>query len=78
MADEFIHSVTSFACRLAKHRKVDSVEARDIQLHLDKNWNIKIPGYAMDEIRSNRKVQPSNSYNQKFKGWKFPKLLMMI
>ena len=71
LADEFIHSVTSFACRLAKHRKVDSVEARDIQLHLDKNWNIKIPGYAMDEIRSNRKVQPSNSYNQKFKGGSF-------
>lgn len=68
LADEFIHSVTSFACRLAKHRKVDSVEAKDIQLHLDKNWNIKIPGYAMDEIRSNRKVQASNSYNQKVQG----------
>ena len=68
LADEFIHSVTSFACRLAKHRKVDSIEARDVQLHLDKNWNIKIPGYAMDEIRNTRKIQPSNSYSQKVQG----------
>lgn len=68
LADEFIHSVTSFACRLAKHRKVDSIEAKDIQLHLERNWNIKIPGYAMDEIRSTRKLQPSNSYNQKVQG----------
>ena len=68
LADEFIHSVTSFACRLAKHRKVDSIEARDVQLHLDKNWNIKIPGYAMDEIRSTRKIQPSTSYSQKVQG----------
>ncbi|KAI5954613.1 TAF12 [Candida jiufengensis] len=68
LADEFIYSVTSFACRLAKHRKVDSIDAKDIQLHLEKNWNIKIPGYAMDEIRSTRKFQPSVSYNQKVSG----------
>ncbi|CCG23096.1 hypothetical protein CORT_0D02480 [Candida orthopsilosis Co 90-125] len=68
LADEFIYSVTSFACRLAKHRKVDSIDAKDVQLHLDQNWNIKIPGYAMDEIRSTRKYQPSTSYNQKVQG----------
>lgn len=65
LADEFISSVTGFACRLAKHRKVDSVDVRDVQLHLERNWNIRVPGYAMDEIRSTRKWQPSQSYNQK-------------
>lgn len=68
LADEFIYSVTSFACRLAKHRKVDSIDAKDVQVHLDQNWNIKIPGYAMDEIRSTRKFQPSTTYNQKVQG----------
>ncbi|EGW34281.1 uncharacterized protein SPAPADRAFT_59700 [Spathaspora passalidarum NRRL Y-27907] len=68
LADEFIHSVTSFACRLAKHRKVDSIDAKDVQLHLERNWNIKIPGYATDEIRSTRRLQPSTSYNQKVQG----------
>lgn len=68
LADEFITSVTGFACRLAKHRKVDSVDVRDVQLHLERNWNIRIPGYAMDEIRTTRKWQPNPSYNQKVSG----------
>lgn len=68
LADEFISSVTGFACRLAKHRKVDSIDVRDIQLHLERNWNIRIPGYAMDEIRATRKWQPNPSYTQKLSG----------
>lgn len=68
LADEFVLSVTTFACRLAKHRKTESVDARDVQLHLERNWNIRIPGYAMDEVRGMRKWQPSSSYNQKVSG----------
>lgn len=68
LADEFVSSVTSFACRLAKHRKTDSVDVKDVQLHLERNWNIRIPGHATDEIRSTRKWQPSTAYNQKISG----------
>ena len=31
---EFIKSVTDFGCRLAKHRGGDTLEVRDLQLHL--------------------------------------------
>ncbi|CCD26994.1 Taf12p NDAI_0J01020 [Naumovozyma dairenensis CBS 421] len=65
LADDFVTNVTSFACRLAKHRNSDSLEPRDIQLHLEKNWNIRIPGYSADEIRSIRKWHPIQNYNQK-------------
>lgn len=68
LADEFITSVTGFACRLAKHRKVESIDVRDVQLHLERNWNIRIPGYAMDEIKTTRRWQPSPSYTQKVSG----------
>lgn len=68
LADEFVSLVTSFACRLAKHRKTDSVDVRDVQLHLERNWNIRVPGHAMDEIRAVRKWQPSSAYNLKVSG----------
>jgi len=51
IADEFIDSVTNFACRLAKHRGGDTLEIRDLQLHLERNHNIRIPGFASDETR---------------------------
>lgn len=65
LADDFVTNVTSFACRLAKHRRSDNLNVKDIQLHLERNWNIRIPGYSADEIRSIRKWNPSTVYNQK-------------
>lgn len=49
IADEFVESVTSFSCRIAKHRRSQKLEVKDLQFHLDHNWGIKVPGFGPDD-----------------------------
>lgn len=65
VADDFIDQVTTAACKLAKLRSAPSLELRDIQLVLERNYNIRIPGYASDELRTVKKIQPTPSWTQK-------------
>lgn len=59
VADNFVDQVLEAACRNAKERGSKILEIRDIQLTLERGYNIRIPGYASDEIRTVRKMQPA-------------------
>jgi len=48
LADDFIDSVTSFACKLAAHRRSDTVEIDDIMVHLERAWGISVSGLWVD------------------------------
>ncbi len=65
LADSFVDSVLQTACRNAKERGSKVLEIRDIQLVLERTYNIRIPGYSSDELRTVRKVQPSPSWISK-------------
>lgn len=54
MTNDFIERVVTFSCQLAKHRGSDVLEAKDVQLHLERNWNIRVPGAGRDEVRVGR------------------------
>ncbi|KAH0553177.1 hypothetical protein GP486_006642 [Trichoglossum hirsutum] len=65
LADDFVDQVITSACRLAKLRQSSTLEIRDIQLILERNYNIRVPGYASDEIRTVRKFAPAQGWTQK-------------
>jgi transcription initiation factor TFIID subunit 12 len=50
---------------MAKLRGSDTLDIKDIQIILERNWNIRIPGYSADEIRTVRKFNPAPQYHHK-------------
>lgn len=65
VADDFVDQVIVSACRLAKLRQSSTLELRDLQLILERNYNIRVPGYASDELRTVKKTQPTPGWAQK-------------
>lgn len=72
ITDEFIESVTRFACRLAQHRHSERLEAQDVALHLDRNWSMSLPGWYYSHegteaarLQLNRKSNLPQSYLQR-------------
>ncbi|KAK3031437.1 hypothetical protein RJ639_035260 [Escallonia herrerae] len=64
-AEEFVDSITTYGCSLAKHRKSNTLEAKDILLHLERNWNMTLPGFGGDEIKSYKKTSASDIHRER-------------
>ncbi|KAG6638049.1 hypothetical protein CIPAW_10G008100 [Carya illinoinensis] len=62
---ELVSQITTFGCSLAKHRKSNTLEAKDILLHLERNWNMTLPGFGGDEIKSYRKLVTNDIHKER-------------
>lgn len=66
VAEDFVDNVATYACRLAKHRKSTTVEVKDVQMHLERNWGIRIAGLSSDDVPPGRgRKRPSESHKQR-------------
>ncbi|XP_014677164.1 PREDICTED: transcription initiation factor TFIID subunit 12-like [Priapulus caudatus] len=65
IADDFIENIVTHSCQLAKHRQASSIEVRDVQLHLERNWNMWIPGFGSDDPRPYKKSTTTEAHKQR-------------
>ncbi|XP_047990502.1 transcription initiation factor TFIID subunit 12 [Cydia strobilella] len=65
LADDFIDTSLNAACALAKHRHAPTVELRDVQLHLERQWNMWIPGFGNDELRPYKRAAVTEAHKQR-------------
>lgn len=64
IADDFIENVISSSCDLAKHRHSDTLEVKDVQMHLERAWNMWIPGFGSEDIRPYRRAPATEAHKQ--------------
>ncbi|KAJ2904559.1 general RNA polymerase II transcription factor TAF12 [Zalerion maritima] len=62
LADHFVDDVIRKACMVAKERGSKTLDIRDLQLILERGYNIRVPGYSSDELRTVRKILPTNAW----------------
>jgi transcription initiation factor TFIID subunit 12 len=65
ITDDFVDELLMAACKLAKVRGSNTLEVRDIQIILERQYNIRVPGFSTDEIRTVRRPQPAAGWSQK-------------
>lgn len=65
IADDFVENTVNAACQFAKHRKVSRVEVKDVQLYLERNWNMWIPGFGTDEVKPYKRAAVTEAHKQR-------------
>ena len=65
VADDFIDSVMTFACKMAVHRKSEILEIKDIAVHLERAWDIVLPGYGSNELQEIKKPAEAKAHKRR-------------
>ncbi|KAF5289568.1 hypothetical protein FQA39_LY15015 [Lamprigera yunnana] len=63
--DDFITHTIDAAAKIAKHRHVNTIEVKDVQLFLTRSCGIWAPGFGTDEMRPYKRNATSESHKQR-------------
>ncbi|XP_045196324.1 transcription initiation factor TFIID subunit 12-like isoform X2 [Mercenaria mercenaria] len=65
IADDFIESVVTSSCKIAKHRKSNTLDVKDVQMHLEHSWGMWVPGFGTDELRPYKRACTTEAHKQR-------------
>uniref|UniRef100_A0A7S0SVC0 Transcription initiation factor TFIID subunit 12 domain-containing protein n=1 Tax=Mantoniella antarctica TaxID=81844 RepID=A0A7S0SVC0_9CHLO len=65
VADDFVDSVTMFACKLAVHRKSEALETKDIVVHLERAWDMVLPGLESNELQEYKEPAQARAHKRR-------------
>lgn len=67
-----MENVINGSCLIAKHRinngppnRENKVEVKDVQLFLERNWNLWIPGFGSEELRVFKRATVTEAHKQR-------------
>lgn len=63
--DQFVEDLIADSCDLAKVSGAQALDVKHIAITLERQHNIRLPGYSADELRTTRKTQPGPGWYQK-------------
>ncbi|KAK7605338.1 hypothetical protein V9T40_007196 [Parthenolecanium corni] len=65
LVDDFVNSTVNTACVFAKHRNAATVEVKDVQLYLEKMYQMWIPGFGSEEVKPYKKPPVTEAHKQR-------------
>lgn len=63
--DEFIDRCLNGAALIAKNRHVNTIEVKDVQQFLNRNFNMWTPGFGTDELKPYKRSLTTDSHKQR-------------
>lgn len=63
--DEFVERCISGASLIAKNRDVKTIEVKDVQMFLNRNYNMWTPGFGTDELRPYKRSAMTDAHKQR-------------
>lgn len=63
--DEFVERCISGASLIAKNRDVKTIEVKDVQMFLNRNYNMWTPGFGTDELRPYKRSAITDAHKQR-------------
>ncbi|XP_065174919.1 transcription initiation factor TFIID subunit 12-like [Sycon ciliatum] len=63
--DSFVDSAIGQACEFAKHRNSTTLGTRDLQLYLERTYNMYIPGFGTERARPYKKPFTTEAHKQR-------------